>query len=176
MPSAPRTHPNMLRAFSSYWTDSDRVDDLLTQEEQDFVAVAVREIRRRSGEVKPAVVMRLEGVIVLYVLARRAGLAALRTGLAGMDAVDARRDSKMSSADDVCKAQDHLRKALKDLEDALGDGETAVARGVADLLRPLLKDTDGLAELVANEKRDEDESRSHDSRVRDTLPSKIRTV
>ncbi len=165
MKSAPRTHPNTFRALSSYWADSNRIDDLLTREEHSFVAVAVREFRRRFGDVKPTVVMRIEGVIMLYVLAHRAGLAALRTGLAPRD--DPRKDGKTSPADDVCKAHDHLRKALKDLEDATGDGETAVAQGVADLLRPLLKDTEGLAESLVNEDREAGSNNGLPARRRD---------
>lgn len=171
MPSAPHSHPNTLRALSSYWADSNRIDDLLTCEEHDFVAVAVREFRRRLGDAKPTVVMRIEGVIMLYVLARRAGLAALRTGLAPRDD-RSRKDGKTSPADDVCKAHDHLRKALKDLEDATGDGETAVARGVADLLRPLLKDTEGLAESLANEDREAGSNNGLPSRRCDSVAAR----
>ncbi|MCL4690896.1 MAG: hypothetical protein KJ060_00055 [Candidatus Hydrogenedentes bacterium] len=172
MPSTPRSHPNTFRALTSYWADSNRIDDLLTREEHDFVAVAVREFRRRFGDVNPTVVMRIEGVIMLYVLARRAGLAALRAGLAPTDTNRPQKDGKTSAADDVCKAHDHLRKAVKDLEDATGDGETAVAQGVADLLRPLLKDTEGLAESLANEDREAGSNNGLPSRRRDSVAAR----
>jgi hypothetical protein len=90
--------------------------------------------------------MRLDGVLTLYVLARRAGLAALRAGLLQQSDENSGKGRRASDGDDVGKAQDQLRKALKDLDESLGTDGAASAAGLADLVRPLLKETEGIVE------------------------------
>ena len=143
-----------LQTFLDQWTDPEWLGRHFDPEEADLVSAAVRDCRRnlrKAGpDSAPVGVIRLEGVLTLYVLARRTGLAALRGGLPGADAEEA----PAADGDDVGKAQERLRKALKEFEDfAPNAAQTGTPAGLADLLRPLLKDTgDVLPEAIgANE-------------------------
>jgi hypothetical protein len=134
---------NTLQTFLEQWTDSDWLARYFEPEEADLVAAAVRDCRRnlRKGgpDVAPVAVIRLEGVLTLYVLARRTGLAALRAGLPDSCESD---ENAAPDGDDVGKAQERLRKALKEFEDSAPGSEQAGApTGIADLLKPLLKET-----------------------------------
>jgi hypothetical protein len=129
-----------------FWTDPGHAGDLLASDERDFVVIAVREYGKRLREVDPSVVMRIEGVLTLYVLARRAGLAALRAGFLQQSDENLGKGRRSGDGDDVGKTQEQLRKALKDLDESLGTDGTACAAGLADMVRPLLKETEGVAE------------------------------
>jgi hypothetical protein len=148
MPPRTRTRQNSLHALATYWTDPGHAGDLLTGDERDFVVIAVREYRRRLRNVDPSVVMRIEGVLTLYVLARRAGLAALRSGLLQQTGENSGKGRRSGDGDDVGRTQEQLRKALKDLDESLGTDGAACAAGLADLVRPLLKETEGVAETA----------------------------
>ena len=133
---------NTLQTFLEQWTDSDWLARYFEPEEADLVAATVRDCRRnlRKGgpDSAPMGIIRLEGVLTLYILARRAGLAALRGGLP--DACEGEATSV--DGDDVGKAQERLRKALKEFEDFTpGSAQAGTPAGLADLLKPLLMDT-----------------------------------
>jgi len=149
MPKATRSRKNAFHILSDRWTNSVWLQDHLNAEEIELVEVTVREYRRRLQRADPAVVMRLEGIIVLYILARRTGLTALSAGLAPVAEGDRDAHKKPVDGDEVGKSQERLRKALKEFEDALGETPDAGAKGLADLLRPLLKETEGIAEEAA---------------------------
>ncbi|MCC6491090.1 MAG: hypothetical protein IT364_26620 [Candidatus Hydrogenedentes bacterium] len=134
---------NTLQTFLEQWTDPGWLARYFDPEEADLVAAAVRDCRRnlrKTGpDSAPAGIIRLEGVLTLYILARRAGLGALRGGLPNVSEGD---DNGVPGGDDVGKAQERLRKALKEFEDsAPGSAQAPASAGIADLLKPLLKET-----------------------------------
>jgi len=143
MPPSTRSRKNAFQIFSARWTDTAWLRQYLNEEESDFVAATVRDYRRQLPNIGPPSVMRLEGIVILYVLARRAGMSALSDSLLPESDEAAKRDA--ADSEDVGKAQERLRKALKDFEDALG-AAPATASGLADILRPLLKDAEGVVE------------------------------
>ncbi len=144
MPHPTRTRKSALQVVTARWTDPEWLRDRLTDEESEVVAATMREYQRRLRKAEPSAVMRLEGIVILYALARRAGLKALAASLDPPPG----DDRKPSDGEEVGKAQERLRKALKEFEDALGGTPDAGAAGIADLLRPLLKETEGIVEEV----------------------------
>lgn len=145
---------NALRVFGDQWTNAAWLARYLDLEEQELVAAAVRELQGRLRKAAkshgPLALMRLEGVLTLYVLARRVGLDALRAGLRfaddGADDSPSGNTPRPADGDDVGKALERLRKALKEFEDSTAQAPESNGSGLADLLRPLLKNTDGVLE------------------------------
>ena len=149
MPHPTRSRMSAFHVFAAQWTDPDWLSQFLHDDEREFVASAVRGYQRRLRKADATAVMRLEGIVMLYVLARRAGLSALSAGVDEMRGVDGDDGPKSSDGDDVGKAQERLRKALKEFEDTLGVAVDGGASGLADMLRPLLKTTEGVVEEAA---------------------------
>jgi hypothetical protein len=132
--------------LASRWTDAAWLQSYLDSDESDLVAATVRECQSQVRKAGPTAVMRLEGIVMLYVLARRAGLAALSEGLDPTP--DAEPKARPADGDDVGKAQERLRKAIKEFDDALGVTQDTTPTGLADLLKPLLKDAEGIVEAA----------------------------
>ena len=154
MPASLPLRKNTLRVFGDQWTNTAWLARYLDLEEQELVAAAVRElqirIRKAAKSHGPLALMRLEGVLTLYVLARRVGLDALRVGLCfandGADDSPPGNTPRPADGDDVGKAQERLRKALKEFEDSTALEPESSGSGLANLLRPLLKNADGVLE------------------------------
>lgn len=142
MPHPVRYRKNALQVVTAQWTDPAWLREHLSDDESEFVTATTREYQRRLRKAEPSAVMRLEGIIILYVMARRVGLKALAAGLEPGPG----EDRKPPDGEEVGKAQERLRKALKEFEDAVGGTPDAAATGIADLLRPLLKETEGIVE------------------------------
>ncbi len=149
---APRsnTRRSSLQLLTSQWSDTTWLSTYLDADETEVVAAMAgdyrRILRKSEGGVSPATFMRLEGVLTLYVLARRVGLQALCMGSTHYDASEVTTRKGGPDGEDVGKAQERLRKALKELEDSLTQTPESTSAGLADLLRPLLKDTEGVLE------------------------------
>jgi len=92
----------------------------------------------------PLLALRVNDVLVSWLLVRRA-----ETGLfpGALDPGDDRAAAAVIEA--VSRARERMRKAMKELEDACAKGGTPIDAGLADQVRPILKQAAGLAEEAA---------------------------
>ncbi len=100
----------------------------------------------------PLLALRVHDVLVSYVLVRR-----LEAGLfPGTTAEHGDERAVAAVVEAVSRARERMRKAMKELEDACTKAGTPIDTGLADVVKPLLRATAGLAEEAEAQRKKED--------------------
>jgi hypothetical protein len=114
----------------------------------------------------PLLALRTEDVVVLRLLVRR---------LENRLAEPAEETSPKRGTDDpleaVGKARDRLRKAMKELEELYPKSALSAGAGLADIMKPILKQADGVIEdALAFETKKRSRSRSTEQHAAEITP------
>ncbi len=132
----------------------------MTAAEREFARGFMRDLSATVPETHtalPLLLIHAEDVVVSYCIVNRLERALLLEGPLPDRTPDAPKAPAVHPAlEAASKARERLRKAMKELEDALGQSEGGTAaRGIADAVRPLLRQAEGLLDesLEENENR-----------------------
>lgn len=89
--------------------------------------------------------LRVNDVLVMYLLARRAEEALCGAGPGVKnDKPGAKRGPDASAFDGCGRAYERLRKAMKELEEACARAGKPIDAGIADVMKPILKKAEGV--------------------------------
>lgn len=108
-----------------------------------FVLGVGKLLRDRGVVENPLLVLRVNDVVVSWLLARR-----MEAGLgAGEEGESPRTTSAQAEA--IGKSRERLRKAIKELEEYCARAGTPIDTGLADLMKPVIQQIQGTSPFFA---------------------------